>query len=167
MLKQKKTKLERRIEITPAFDKRSDVPSKNYGIGSCNLHFAVIGDKGAVTVYFFTNWFLPSTVKEYREIGINRNVFPGYGKEPFKTKINLEKQDKPISAGSWDYHSKKKMYDGQSYSHKCEYTKGKCYCDGSCLKGDTYLKLLIEKGSDAVFEELEKDYRKQFKVRRC
>jgi hypothetical protein len=156
-------KLKREIRIEPAFDKRSHIPGEDYGICSCRIYFAVIGSKGAITVNFYTNWYLPSTVKEYREEGIYRNQLSG-GKEPFKTKIDLEKDSKPIRAGSWDYHSKKKRFEGQDFIKNCGYTGKKCYCDGSYLKADKYLTLLLEKGSEGVFEQLEKDYKIEFRT---
>jgi len=156
-------KMKRQITIEPAFDKRSDIPGKDYGICACRIFFAVIGSKGAISVNFYTNWYLQSTIKEYREQGIYRNQLSG-GKESFKTKIDLEKDSTPIKAGSWDYHSKKKRFEGQSFIKECRYIGigKKCYCDGSYLKADKYLILLLEKGSEGVFKQLEKDYKIEF-----
>lgn len=155
-------KLRREIQITPAYDKRNPDPKKNYGIGSCRIFFSVIGDKGAVTVNFGTNWFLESTVKEYRDSGIYRHNLGG-DDDSFKTKIDLVNTTEPIKAWTWDYHAKKPMYKGQkAMKGKCEFTKGKCYCDGSCLTADKFLPILLEKGSEGVFEQLEADYKTRF-----
>jgi len=163
MKEAKKMKLKREIRITPAFDKRSDEPSKDYGIGSCRIWFIVSGKAGAVVVNFFTNWFLSKTVKEYKEEGIFRNTLDlnSRGRENFKTKINLENKT-PLRACSWDYHSKKK----RKYAIKnkdCEFVGGVCYCDGSCLRADKYKDLLLSEGSEGVFKQLEEDYKIEFK----
>ena len=161
-----KEKLKRQITISSAFDKRSEDSNKDYGIGSSRIFFAVIGKKGAITVNFGTNWFLPSTIKEYKEEGIYRNrlTMPP-SKEQSKTKIDLIKVTEPIKAWSWDYHSKKRKFKGQTPLDNCEFTGGKCYCDGSCLRADDYLKLLLDKGSNGVFEQLEKDYKIEFEIK--
>lgn len=159
-----KEKLTREIQITEAFDKRSDNPDKDYGIGACRIFFIVKGNHGAVCVNFGTNWFLPSTVKEYKEVGIHRNRFSlAGGKEKRKTKLDLEKTSDPIKAWSWDYHSKKPQRKGQlSASKKCCFIGMKCYCDGSYLRADKYLPMLLEGGSEKVFKQLEKDYYIEF-----
>lgn len=157
-------KLKREIKISSAFDRRDETPGKDYGIGSCRIFFIVKGGKGAVTVSFFTNWYLPSTLKEYKEEGIYKNNIYA-PRDNFKTKIDLIATTNPIGTGSWDIHSKKKLYDGQTLLDRdCEFTGGKCYCDGSSLMADEYLQLLFEKGSDGVFERLEEDYNKQFAI---
>jgi len=153
-------KLKRQLMISPAFDKRNDNPQKDFGICGCRIFFAVVGKKGAVTVNFSTNWYLESTVNEYKNRGINRNLLGG-GKEQHKTKIDLE-VGKPISSGSWDYHCKRRRYKGQMPFKNCEFIGGDCYGDGSCLRADVYLRLLIERGSDAVFTKLEIDYYTEF-----
>jgi hypothetical protein len=142
-------KLRREITIRPAYDKRDPNPNKNYGIGACRLFFSVTGPKGAITINFGTNWYLQSTIKEYKD----------------KFKMDLYSTE-PIKAWSWDYHSKKRMFKGQHSINKCEYTKGKCYCDGSYLNSDRYLPILLEKGSEGIFLELEKDYQDRFGVKK-
>ncbi len=158
-------KLKRQITISSAYDKRSEDPKKNYGIGSCRIYFAVIGEDGAITVNFFTNWYLPSTIKEYAEEGIFINRLDGI-KDKFKTQIDLLNTKETIYSGSWDYHSKKKKHKYLTKLTGCEFTGGDCYGEGSCLRADDYLKLLFEKGSEGVFEKLEEDYKEEFKVKK-
>jgi len=162
--KKSSEKLKREMIITPAYDKRNDDPKKDWGIGSCRIFFAVIGKKGAVTVNFFTNWFLPSTIKEYKEEGIFRRTLDSdMLREQFKTKIDLEADRPSISAGSWDYHSKKPTYEGQLPTTGCNWLdKSKCYGDGSCMRAERYLIILLEKGSNGIFEQLEIDYKEEF-----
>lgn len=145
-------KLTREIKISEAFDKRHKDPSKNYGIGACNIWFIVKGSKGAITLNIGTNWFLPSTVEEYKTKGVNGRI------------VDLHRgDDGPVRAWAWDVHSKKKMYDGQTKYKESDIIKGGCYCGGSCLRADRYLTILLEKGSEGVFEELEKDYKDSFR----
>jgi len=62
------------------------------------------------------------------------------------------------------YHSPNPMYDGQESMGACQYLDGKtCYYDGSGLDAEEIYKVLVEKGSDAVWEELEKYYVETFK----
>ena len=163
----KRNKLVREVLIRSAFDKRSNNPKKDYGIGACRIFFIVKGKKGAIVVNFGTNWYLPSTIKEYKE-GIYRNSLALRGKESFKTKIDLQKDSEPITAWSWDCHSLKRTQEYEWKRNKCEFTGKHCYGDGSHIRAEDYLTLLFEKGSEGVFKQLEKDYKRQFerKVRR-
>jgi hypothetical protein len=138
------TKFIREIKISPAYDKRDPNPKKNYGIGSCRIFFIVIGPKGAITINFGTNWYLSTTIIEYKTKGINHRI------------IDLEKESEPLKAWSWDYHSKTPRYDGQHSLTNCDFLA--CYCDGSGLKAERYTEILLNGGSDKLFEELEKDY---------
>lgn len=151
-------KLKREIQITKAFDKRNDDPKKDYGIGSCRLYFIVKGNKGAVTIDFFTNWFLESTVKEYSEIGIRKNRMDGT-KDTVKTKINLH-EGIPIHSGVFSIHNKKKTK--YTTKTKCPVLGDYCYPDISCMYGNKFLPILLSKGSDGVFKELEKEYKLRF-----
>lgn len=56
--------LEHIVEFTPAFDRRSDDPSENYGIHCVEARFIVKGPEGAVQFLLFTNWMLPHVQKE-------------------------------------------------------------------------------------------------------
>lgn len=136
-------KLKKEIKITPAYDKRHSEPLKNHGICACRVFFVVKGKEGAITFNFYTNWYLPETEKEYRD------------------KEKVLKTNKLI--GSWDIHSKEPLFKDQEVTiEDCEFLGQDCYCDGSCLKADRYIELLIRKGSEAVFKKLEEDYRREF-----
>ena len=58
------------------------------------------------------------------------------------------------------YHSKTPKYEEQLIaSEKCDYCDGTpCYCDGTSLGSERVFKILVQEGSDAVWEFLEKYY---------
>lgn len=62
-------KFKREVHFSPAFDKRNDIPSKNYGVGAVRIFFLLKGKKGTVQFQIGTNWYLPETVKEYNKKG--------------------------------------------------------------------------------------------------
>lgn len=45
---------------------------------------------------------------------------------------------------------------------KCEWLGVPCYCDGSCMRAEDYMDILIRKGSEAIWKVLEKDYKDYF-----
>lgn len=141
---------EKKIDITAAFDKRDPDPSKNYGIHGCEMRFVLTGDKGAVQFVLYTNWQLPHVTEELVEKGITNPRDLKYVLLPM-----------PADLG---YHSPKRRYKGQKVLTKsCPYLKGKpCYYDGSGLNAEPVYQVLLEKGSDGVWEELEKYYERIF-----
>lgn len=152
-----KKKFERIVEFSPAFDKRHEDHKKNYGIGAVNIRFVLRKGKKAVQFLMGTNWYLQKTIKEYiKEKYIDLRL-------PTLYKTN----DTGKSFDCWDlgYHSPKRMYDSQTpISDDCLYTKGKCYYDGSGLNSEVFHNILLEKGSNGVWEELEKYWNNVFGV---
>lgn len=146
-----KVKFERQIIISPAFDKRSPIPSKDYGIGSMDIFFVLIGKKGATSCIIGTDIFLPETIKEYREKG-NSNLPPP---------INLRK-DVALTGYSIDVHSKKPQYDGQQKG-KCGFIGKYCYCGGSFLRAEKFGEVLLRNGSDTIWKILEQEYKLTWK----
>lgn len=96
--------LERRIEFSPAWDKRHKDPDKDYGIHCVDISFLLIGENGALDYRIFTNWYL------------EKNGLSGRG---------------PVSAGL-HIHSKKPLYDGHECREDCELICP-CYSDISSL----------------------------------
>lgn len=127
--------MKKEIRFAAAFDKRDENPHNNYGVHGVDLHFALIGSKGAISFTVFTNWNLPHVQAERNE------------------------QDAPIGADI-SYHSYTEKYDGQTPTDKCSLLDNKpCYCDGSGLAADDLMRILIEQGSEGVWKELENWYR--------
>lgn len=143
-------RMEKIIKFYPAFDKRNSDPSKNYGIHGVELRMVLKGDQGAVQFVLYTNWNLPNVTEEFLT-------------RPSKDRIDLECRFLPLPA-DLGYHSPKPMYEGQSIaSESCEYLDGKpCYYDGSGLNAERIYKILLYKGSDGVWEELQNFYNELF-----
>lgn len=145
-----KCKLERRIEFTPAHDKRHKDPYKNYGIHGVSLRFELIGPKGAVQFVLFTNWMLPH-VEEELDARLDRE-FPHLFCHPM-----------PADLG---YHSPVPLYEGQYFMADCHLLNGGCYYDGSGLNAEPVYQRLLKEGGDGIWKALEDYYRETFRRRR-
>ncbi len=146
------------IKFTPAYDKRSDNPKKNYGIGSMSIRFILEGKEGAVQVVLNTPFFLPETVEEYKKIGNKNKTQPSDLRDDYK--------GKPRGFDCWDvgFHSKKKLsYMSKEDENECDIL-GKCYYDGSSLRGmnDKVAELFMEKGEEFIWNYLEDYYMEVF-----
>jgi hypothetical protein len=138
--------MEKIIEFAPAFDKRDTDPQKNYGIHGVELRMVLKGETGAVHFLLYTNWQLPHVTEEFR------------GKMTPDKYFLFE----PLPA-DLGYHSPKPIYEGQDSMGPCPYLNGQiCYYDGSGLNAEKIYKVLLEKGSDGVWEELEKYHKEIF-----
>ena len=142
------SELKKIITFYPAYDKTHSDPKKNYGVHGVELKFVLKSDKGAVQFLLYTNWHLSHVQEE-----LNRKLdsqFP-----------HLSCHPQPADLG---YHSPKPTYKGQTQMPGgCEYLDDKpCYYDGSSLNADRIYKVLLEKGSDGVWQELEEFYKEIF-----
>ena len=143
------TKFERIIDFSPAYDKRNPNPKKNYGIGSVQIRFVLRKDNKAVQFLFGTDWYLPETVKEYKQIGNKHETVP----------CNLRGRSS-CGVEGWDvgYHSPTSTYKDQPLFKKCDYIKGGCYYSGSGLYAHENSEILIREGSEGVWKFLEKEW---------
>jgi hypothetical protein len=123
-------------KITPAFDKHSVNPRKDYGIHGCDLHMILQGEKGAVQFVLYTNWYLPSSEQ--------KPMYPD-----------------PADLG---YHSPTPRYPNQEKHEDCPYTElpGVCYCDSSCLNAKKIYQILLSEGSEGVWKALTQYYQELF-----
>lgn len=136
--------MERRIEFVPAFDKRSPLPEENYGIGSMQIIFLLIGELGVMQFAMSTGMYLR----------LNRDELFAKPQGRFNT---FEPMGYDVG-----YHSPKPMYDGQKKFEECEYIEGGCYYDGSSWAASRLLEIFLEHGEDAIWKELEDDYKQRF-----
>ncbi len=131
---------QRIVEFEAAFDKRDPDPNKDYGIHGVTLRMVLKGPLGAIQFVVYTNWHLPH---------IDRSGWPQHMCDPM-----------PADLG---YHSPHAMYEGQTQTDNCPWLDGKpCFYDGSGLQADPIFALLVEKGGEAVWKELERRYRGLF-----
>jgi hypothetical protein len=137
---------ERRVDISPAFDKRHSDPKKNYGIGSATLRMVLIGEKGATQFVLFTGWDLPHVAAEMMAKPIH---------DPLDIKVRFMPSGADVGC-----HSLLPLHEGQDRSQaSCEYLGGRpCYYDGSALMSDDALKILLSEGSDGIWKYLEERY---------
>jgi hypothetical protein len=137
--------MKREIYFTPAFDRRDPNPSENFGVHGVEMRWYVIGKAGAVQFVLNTNWHLPHVMEEFKE---KRSDY--YYLIPM-----------PADVG---YHSPKPMYIGQhALVESCELLNGEpCYYDGSGLTAERYFDILVKRGGEALWEELEKYYKDIF-----
>lgn len=138
-----RVKLERSVEVGAAYDKRNPDPSKNYGIHGVSLRFLLRGPNGVVQFVIYTNWQLPHVRREFDAKASNHNHFLCH--------------PQPADIG---YHSYVPTYEGQtSMGSSCEYLGGvECFYDGSTLYADDVFKIMVEKGGEAMWAELEAYY---------
>lgn len=137
-------KFKKKIEIRPAFDRRSKDPRKDYGIHGCTMLFTLIGEHGAITFMLYTNWQLPHVREELESKLVEYHLF-----HPLPADIG--------------YHSPHAMYEGQKPRDKvCEYIGVPCYQDGSACDADDYYNELLTKGSKGLWKKMIKYYKNRF-----
>ena len=135
--------LERKLEITPAYDKRSMEPGKDYGVHGVEMRWYVVGPAGAIQFVLYTNWHLKH-VQDEQDARLDRR-FPHLSCHPMPADIG--------------YHSHVPHYEGHTpMSKECHILKGPCYYDGSGLQADDFYRILVEHGGDVLWEALEKRY---------
>lgn len=137
--------MERTIEWRPAWDKRSSDPNKNYGIHGVEMVWLVNGPEGIIQWVVFTGWNLKHVQEE---LDRRHQRIP-----------HLTCHPQPADLG---YHSPKPMYEGQTKMDQCAYLPEGCYYDGSSLNAHPLYWLLVEKGAEAVWAELEDYYKERF-----
>ena len=138
--------LEHIVEITEAYDKRNPDPAKNYGVHGVNLKFLVKGPKGVIQFLIYTNWMLPHNMEELKAKCDGHYCYL----EPMPADIG--------------YHSYVPMHEGEApISKSCEYLEGKpCYYDGSSLNAEPIFDIMVSRGGDAMWAELERWYHDTF-----
>lgn len=132
------------MKITPAFDKRSPEPSKNYGIHNCEMFMVLKGELGAIIFSMNTGWDLEHVHEELAA----------------KTQLrNWWKKGIAVC-----YCSPVPMNDDQKdHGRKnCDWLGCTCYGDCGYAMSDEPYRILVEQGSDKVWEWLENYYKQTF-----
>jgi len=133
------TGFDHRVEISPGHCWLHQDSSKNYGVGSCTIHFYCIGEKGAVQFVLGTDWF-PEAARQHL------------------SKFPPSREPKPRA---WDlsYHSREPRYEGQSLAYEnCSILNGPCYSDGSALMAEEWLEGFLNGGTEWLWPKLEEYY---------
>ena len=138
---------EKKIQFSPAYDKRHSDPAKNYGIHGVHIWFALKGEKGAVSFSISTNWHLSHVQSELDAEPLNQFPYMSHKPMPFGV----------------DYHSLFPIREWQKRDvpsqKQCGWLNDKpCWCDGSALAGDEGFRALVERGEEGLWKELEDYY---------
>lgn len=138
--------------MRPAFDKRSDDPEKDYGIGCVTMAMVLAGPEVAVHFVFGTGIHL-------KDVHDNWLFRPGTSLETAKI----------VSRGmGYDlgYCDVRPHYKGQEVTQDCcDYLRKPCYTDGSALAAGEMFELLTREGDMAVWKALEERYRSEMEGR--
>lgn len=134
-------KFEQIIKITNAFDLRN----KGQGIGACTMFLVLKGKCGVVTLAVNTGWFLPCT-REWKEMWVERQGITSW-----------EANGLAVS-----YCSPVQLHDWQEARENCDWLGCSCYGDVGYTMADEPFEILLNEGSDAVFEWLKKYYHSTF-----
>ena len=139
------------IKMFPAWDRRSANPKKDYGIHGVEMAW-LWGDSevGVVQFVVYTHWYLPHVQEEHDQCQ-NDLQFPYMFHKP-----------QPADVG---YHSLVPQYKGQEIvREKCPYLENKpCYYDSFRLQAEKVFNILLEKGSEGVWQELERRWEDMFR----
>jgi hypothetical protein len=138
---------ERRVVFMPAFDRRHEDPSRNYGIHGVECHFYLIGEQAATQFVIYTNWQLPEVTEDLDRRPVDL-------RSP-----HLLCRPMAVDLG---YHRLTPAYEGQkSTFDSCEFLGGRpCYYDGSMSMAKDVFEKLLREGDAAVWRELERFYRR-------
>lgn len=129
---------EERVIVAPGFVAIDDNPSKNFGIAGCRLIFAKRKGDVIFDITFLTD--LMPTQETQRTSG------------ELRTRLHMMQ---PLCQGLY-MHSLKPIEDAYE-NDGCNLTGGKCWGQlGSALYGDVIQQRLLNEGSVAMWDELDK-----------
>lgn len=180
--------LERTTTFSPAFDKRDPDPSKDYGIGHMTCRMVLKGEKGALHFVWSTGILLPETTEEYArkgdldwkqlstdhwfssskprgyDVGYH-SLTPQYEGQEINWPTKMRKIDPDLDedkAAPGEYLSNIAFDKIGDVAPNCDYLGAPCYCDGSAIRAEEWLNILISQGSDKIWEMMEVEYRHLF-----
>lgn len=166
--------MERITKITPAWDKRDDDPKKNYGVHSSDLRMVLKGELGAVQFVLYTGWYPKHVQFEHKAKNL-ATMYPMPADLGYHSPKPMYEGQTRIGEHQYDFEDTEDMQLGDKTLKMpkmsvveekelpiCEYIGCPCYYDGSSLNADRIYDILLERGSDGVWEELEKYYTDTF-----
>lgn len=168
--------------FSPAFDKRSDDPKKNYGIGSVKCSMVLKGPEGAVHFMFGTGMFLPETMQEYAKNGQLTPVKFGIKGEYFMLQrpmgydVGYHSPTPRFDSHEVTWPTKMRKTGPEVYDMAfdkigdkapvCDWIGVPCYSDGSAMRAETFMDVLLREGSDKIWSMLEDEYNDLFKQKK-
>jgi uncharacterized protein (TIGR02996 family) len=148
------TRFERRTVFEPAYDHRNQPGGGTHGV---QLRMVLIGPVGAVQFLAYLPWNLPAA-----QDALDRQTVAAIAAGGGDALTILRILYRPMAA-DLGYHARVPQYDGQAaIKDGCEYLGGPCYYDGSGLNAEVVLNVLITKGSEGVWDYLDKYYHATF-----
>ena len=124
----------REIIFQPAFDLRET----RQGVHGVDMLWFLRKKKGVLQFVTHTNWMLPHVATE------------------IASKASADCSSLPPLPASIDLHSYAPQHKGQAlFMEECPILKAPCYFDGSAVLAQRVFNILVEKGSEAVWNELE------------
>jgi hypothetical protein len=105
----------------------------DYGIGALCVRLVLKKGKRAVHFYFSTGIYLPSVTEHSGAMEFDLG-----------------------------YHSPEPIFKGQNPYENCPYIHQDCYHDGSSLRSDDFLAILVREGEKGIWDALEKYWHEVF-----
>lgn len=155
--------MERIVNFYPAWDKRNLDSQKDYGIHCVEIYFVLKGIEGAVSFTILSGWFLSNTTDKLLRSTEHKSE-SHFGVGDF---FMCHFQGRGVDVSYHSLRPLKEWHKSEEPStKKCEWLEGKpCWCDGSSLNAKRIFNILVERGSNAVWQELENYYNETFKAK--
>lgn len=134
---------ERELVIKPGYDRRAE----GNGQHCVDMIWYLKGEKGIIQFVLYTGWYA--------------SIIPQPGTDWTLMHVKQEDWMKVLPA-DLGYHSPVPMYDDQGTMDCTLLPGGKCYYDGSGLNANRIFSILVHQGGEAVWLELEEEYRLRF-----
>jgi len=143
------TDFTREVRFEPGYDHRAEDATKPWGTRrgchGMNIRWLLHGPAGTIQFLIYSSW-LPSWVGD-STFGKTITVPPG---EPVH----------PPMGADLGHHWDEATYEGEKGFDKCDVRPaGRCFNDGSGLRADDLLGVLLTEGHEAVWSAMEDDYR--------
>lgn len=149
MIEQKVGEFTRKLFFKPGFHWPHKNPARDYGNGSVQLRFVLVGPKGAVQWLIGTEWMPEAARNDVDRRRAIHGLPPRDGSKP--------------NGYDLGYHSPVPRYEDQSpMDGDCDVISGKCFYDGSGLNADLLVEGFLNGGDDWVWNRLEAFYRSTF-----
>ena len=164
--------MERITQFSPAWDRSDPDPKKNQGIHSVELRMVLKGELGAVQFLLYTGWYLKKNQEHLKKTLPDRlsDMYPLPADLGYHSPKPMYEGHEAMGSSSFDWDNKEEVGTPDNPLQlpllkptgtftPCEYLDGKpCYYDGSGLNAERVYGVLLEKGSDGVWKELEEYY---------